>query len=158
MSPKKSSLEERRRTMNLTRRELERMVLAGLSAPLFPRPSTAAPAKPHSKVKGVQIGVQSYSFRDRGLEEAIQAMLDVGLSSCELYSGHVEPRESGPRGPQAREELRKWRLETPLDHFKGVRAKFDQAGIELYAYNLSFRDDSTHVDIETLFQTDPPPP
>ena len=87
--------------MDLTRRELERMVLAGLSAPLFSRPSTAAPAKPNSKVKGVQIGVQSYSFRDRGLDEAIQAMLDVGLSSCELYSGHVEPRGSGPREPQA---------------------------------------------------------
>src|SRR5438093_818289 len=134
MSPKKSSVEERRRIMDLTRRELERMVLAGLSAPLFSRPSTAAPAKPNSMVKGVQIGVQSYSFRDRGLDEAIQAMLDVGLSSCEMYSGHVEPKGSGPR-EQAREELRKWRLETPLDHFKAVRAKFDKAGIELYAYN-----------------------
>src|SRR6266571_1150093 len=128
MSPKKSSVEERRRTMDLTRRELERMVLAGLSTPLFSRPSTAAPAKPNSKVKGVQIppdrrpldrwpldakpnskvkgvqiGVQSYSFRDRGLDEAIQAMLDVGLSSCEMYSGHVEPKGSGPGGPQARE-------------------------------------------------------
>src|SRR5438034_9471892 len=134
MSPKKSSVEERRRIMDLTRRELERLVLAGLSAPLFPRPSTAAPAKPNSKVKGVQIGVQSYSFRDRGLDEAIQAMLDVGLSSCELYSGHVEPRESGPRGPQAREELRKWRVETPLDHFEGVGAEFDTAGIAMYDY------------------------
>ena len=78
--------------MDLTRRDLERMLVAGLSAPLFSQPSKAAPAKPNSKVKGVQIGVQSYSFRDRGLDEAIQAMLDVGLSSCELYSGHVEPR------------------------------------------------------------------
>src|SRR5438094_7936037 len=123
MSPTKSSLETRRRTMDLTRRELERMVLAGLSAPLFSRPSTAAPAKPNSKMKGVQIGVQSYSFRDRGLDEAIQAMLDVGLSSCEMYSGHVEPQGLGPRDPQAREELRTWRLETPRAHFKGARAK-----------------------------------
>src|SRR5437870_8137347 len=176
MSPKKSSVEERRRTMDLTRRELERMVLAGLSARLFPQPATAAPAKPNSKVKevqippdrrpldrwpldakpnskvrGVQIGVQSYSFRDRGLDEAIQAMLDVGLSSCELFSGHVEPRESGSRGP-AREELRKWRLETPLDHFKAVRAKFDQAGIGLYAYNLSFRDDFTDAEMDRGFE------
>src|SRR5207247_10601389 len=125
MSPIRSSLEERRRTMDLTRRELERMVLAGLSTPLFSRPSTAAPAKPNSKVKGVQIGVQSYSFRDRGLDEAIQAMLDVGLSSCELFSGDVDPRGSGPRDPQAREELRKWRLETPPGRFKGARAKFE---------------------------------
>ena len=138
--------------MDLTRRELQRMVLAGLSAPLLSRPSQAAPAKPNSKVQGVQIGVQSYSFRDRGLDEAIQAMLDVGLSSCELYSGHVEPRGSGARGPQAREELRKWRLETPLDHFKQVRAKFDKAGIELYAYNLSFRDDFSDAEMDRGFE------
>jgi sugar phosphate isomerase/epimerase len=126
-------------------------VFAGLSAPFFPRSSTAAPAKPNSKVKGVQIGVQSYSFRDRGLDEAIQAMLDVGLSSCEMYSGHVEPKGSGSR-EQAREELRKWRLETPLDHFNAVRAKFDKAGIELYAYNLSFRDDFTDAEMDRGFE------
>src|SRR5947199_10750517 len=129
MSRKISSVEERRRTMDLTRRELERMVLAGLSARLFPQPATAAPAKPNSKVKevqippdrkpldrwpldakpnskvrGVQIGVQSYSFRDRGLDEAVQAMLDVGRSSCELFAGHVEQPESGSRGPHRHEE------------------------------------------------------
>src|SRR5438128_12697073 len=100
MSPKKSSVEERRRTMDLTRRGLERMVLAGLSARLFPQPAPAAPAKPNSKVKevqippdrsplarwpldakpntkvrGAQMGVQTHSVRDRELVEAIQASL-----------------------------------------------------------------------------------
>src|SRR2546428_14185136 len=109
--------------MDLTRRDLERMLVAGLSAPLFSRPSKAASAKPNSKVKGVQIGVQSYSFRDRGLDEAIQAMLDVGLSSCEMYSGHVEPRGSSPRGPQDREELRKWRPGGPAGYLKARRTE-----------------------------------
>src|SRR5205809_2655618 len=53
MSPKKSSVEERRRTMDLTRRELERMVLAGLPTRLFSRPATPPPANPTAKVKGL---------------------------------------------------------------------------------------------------------
>src|SRR5437773_7708036 len=87
MSPKKSSVEERRRTMDLTRRELERMVLAGLSTPLFSRASTAGPAEPNSKVRGVQIGAQSYSLPDRGRDGAIPALTEVGLMCCELYAG-----------------------------------------------------------------------
>ncbi|PYV37140.1 MAG: sugar phosphate isomerase/epimerase [Acidobacteria bacterium] len=145
--------------MDLTRRELERMVLAGLSARLFPQPATAAPAKPNSKVKEVQIPPDRRPLDRWPLDakpnskvRGVQIGLDVGLSSCELYSGHVEPRGSGPREPQAREELRKWRLETPLDHFKGVRTKFDKAGIELYAYNLSFRDDFTDAEMDRGFE------
>jgi sugar phosphate isomerase/epimerase len=63
----------------------------------------------------------------------------------------VEPRSQG-RGAEAREALRKWRLSTPLDDFKKVRAKFDRAGIELYAYNLSFRDDFTDEEMDRGFQ------
>src|SRR5438128_2000424 len=53
---------------------------------------------------------------------------------------------------QAREELRRWRLNTPLDHFKAVHCKFDRAGVDLYAYNLSFRDDFSDAEIERGFQ------
>lgn len=110
-----------------------------LAAPL-------AATKPNSRINGVQIGVQSYSFRDRGLDEAIQSMADVGLSSCELYSGHVEPKDL--RG----EDLRKWRLTASLDEFKNVRKKFDAAGIELYAFNYSFRENFTDDEIARGFE------
>jgi sugar phosphate isomerase/epimerase len=43
-------------------------------------------------------------------------------------------------------------LTVPLDEFKKVRSKFDQAGIELYAYNLSFRDDFTDAEVERGFE------
>ena len=43
-------------------------------------------------------------------------------------------------------------MTTPLDHFKAVRSKFDSAGIDLYAYNLSFRDDFTDAEIERGFE------
>jgi sugar phosphate isomerase/epimerase len=135
----------------LTRREWNKLALGTIAASLLPGGQSQATSKPNSKVNGVQIGVQSYSFRDRSLDAAIQAMLDVGLSSCELFQGHVEPREFGP-GVDRRQALRQWRLTVPLDEFKKVREKFDRAGITLYAYNLSFRDDFTDEEIARGFK------
>ena len=39
-----------------------------------------------------------------------------------------------------------------MDEFKAVRRKFDDAGIELYAYNYSMRDDFTDDEIDRGFQ------
>ncbi len=117
--------------------------------------STAALALPgiaaaiDSKLAGVQIGAQSYSFRDRPLDEMISAMVEIGLGECELWQGHVEPRG---KSPDARDQLRKWRTTTPLDFFKDIRRKFDRAGITLSAYNYSFRDDFTDEEIERGFE------
>ena len=109
---------------------------------------TAGPAwaRINSVVRGVQLGVQSYSFRDRPLEGAIQAMVDIGLGDCELFApGHVEP------AGLSRDDMRKWRETVALDHFRGVRRKFDDAGVALAAYNYSFRDDYSDVEIDRGF-------
>jgi sugar phosphate isomerase/epimerase len=89
--------------------------------------------------------VQSYSFRDRSLDDAIKGMVEVGLGECELYEGHVEPKLS-------RDELRQWRTTVSMDHFHGVRKKFDDTGIQLYAYNYSFRDNFTDEEIARGFE------
>jgi sugar phosphate isomerase/epimerase len=123
----------------LSRRDLYRMAAASLPARLLA-------AKADSRIRGVPIGAQSYSFRDRSLEEAIKAMNDIGLTYCELWQGQVEPRKV------SREELRKWRLETPLSVFEEVRQKFQKAGITLCAYNYSFRDDFTDEEIARGFE------
>jgi sugar phosphate isomerase/epimerase len=102
-----------------------------------------------SKIQGVQLGGQSYSFRDRPMDKAIEAFQEVGLGECELWQGHVEPKTSGP---SAREELRKWRLETPLADFTKVHKQWNDAGIVLYAYNLSFNDSFTDEEIDRGFQ------
>ena len=60
---------------------------------------------PSSVVSGVQLGVQTYSFRDRPLDQAIAAIVEVGINSCELWQGHLEPQNL------ERQALRKWRLE-----------------------------------------------
>ncbi|MBI1898294.1 MAG: sugar phosphate isomerase/epimerase [Acidobacteria bacterium] len=88
-----------------------------------------------SKVNGVMIGAQSYSFRDRPLDEAIKAMSDIGLSYVELWQGHIEP----PRG-SAPEVIKKWRTSPEaLQQLREVRKKFGRAGIQIYALNYSFR-------------------
>ncbi len=128
---------------------------------LFGVPFSAALAKwIDSKIDGVQLGVQSYSFRDLPLDQAIQAMVKDGLGDCELFSPHVEDGgidairdilrpSNGPRPTREQqaaamkayeEKLTQWRLTVPLNYFTGVKKKFDNAGIRLYAYNLSLSE------------------
>lgn len=94
----------------------------------------------------VTLGVQSYSFRDRSLDDAIAAMQKLRLRSCELWQTHVEPRKL------PREEMRKWRETVGLDHFHKIRDQFGKASIALSAYNISFRDDFSDAEIERGFE------
>ena len=123
--------------MQLTRR--------GFGQTLLAAPLARAAGKPNSRINGVLIGIQSYSFRDRPLDAAVQAMAEIGFSSCELWQGHVEPKMS-------REPLRNWRTSVSMDFFREVRKKFDAAGIDLFAYNYSFRDDFNDEEIARGFE------
>ena len=53
---------------------------------------------------------------------------------------------------KARDDLRRWRLEVPLDHFREVRKKFDAAGIQIHVYNLSFDNSFTDPEIDRVFE------
>jgi sugar phosphate isomerase/epimerase len=145
-----------------TRRDFTKLALASL-------PLSAAARMIDSKIDGVQLGVQSYSFRDLPIDEAIKAMAADGLGDCELFSPHIEaggieairpllehyetmsPAERKSAFDEYNEKVRKWRLTVPLDYFTGVRKKFNNAGIKLYAYNLSFIDKSTDEEIDRGF-------
>jgi sugar phosphate isomerase/epimerase len=126
-----------------TRRDFGRAALAAL-------PIARATARLDSRVNGVLIGAQSYSFRDRPLDRAIQAFVEVGLSECELSMGHMEPEE--PRGADGRAALRKWRLTVPIEEFRKARGKFDRAGIALSAYAYNMHDDFTDEEIARGFE------
>ncbi len=134
-----------------TRRDFGRLTLGAAALLETGASRLAAAAGPNSKVKGVQIGVQSYSFRDRPLDEAIAGMVEAGINCCELWQGHAEPRELA-RGKEQREDLRKWRTSVSLDEFKKIREKFQKAGVILYAFNMSFKDDFSDEEIDRGFQ------
>ncbi len=111
----------------------------------------APPAAINSTFRGVLIGAQSYSFRDRPLDEAIAGYVETGIGSTELWQGHLErvngqPREGG------REGIRKWRMTVSLDEFAAAGKKFRDAGVDVYAYSYSFRDDFTDGEIERGFE------
>lgn len=130
-----------------TRRDFGKLALAGLPvSALTPAALAQASNRIDSVVGGVRLGSQSYSFRDLAWQDMVAAFKQVGLGECEMWASHVEPRRV------SREELRAWRLETPLDEFRTIKKVFDDAGVRLFAYNYSFREDFTDEEINRGFQ------
>jgi len=104
----------------------------------------------------VRVGVQTYSFRELprpdggdAVDVVIQAMRACGLADCELWAPQVEPRVPRQGG---RDQLRTWRLDTPLDHFRAIGERFKGAGIAIHAYNYSFTADMTGAEIDRGFE------
>jgi len=130
----------------LTRRKFGRLVLAGA---VLPRVAAAATSP---IVNGVRVGVQTYSFRDLprtadgdAIGPIIEAMHACGFIECELYAPQIEP------DGKSREELRAWRVDTPLDHFRAIRKRFDAAGLQVFAFNYSPGSRYTDAEIERGF-------
>src|SRR5476651_2706900 len=157
----------------LTRREFGKLAAAGLVvAPEFmARPEGRAlrfGAAINSTVNGVHIGVQTYSFRDLprpagaadSVDVVINAMKFCGIGECELFSPQLEPQFArgargaapSPEAVKAREDLRKWRIESSLDHFKNVRKKFDEAGITITAYCYNMNASFTDAELDRGFE------
>jgi sugar phosphate isomerase/epimerase len=122
----------------LSRRDLGKLALSAAAAAL------GSAARIDSTFGGVRVGVQTYSFRDRPLDEAIAAMRTIGFGYAELSARHVQP------GDPAAE--REWRTAAPLEDFRRVRRTFDDAGIVLYAYTYNIREDFTDDEIEYGFK------
>ncbi len=126
-----------------TRRDFGKLALAAPLAAAGARRASAV-TMIDSRVDGVMIGVQTYSFRDRDLDACIAAMKEIPLGYMELWQGHIEPKD--PAAAKA------WRANPPLDDLKAVRQKIADAGITLYAVNYSFREEFTDAEIENGFK------
>jgi sugar phosphate isomerase/epimerase len=140
----------------LTRRAFGALTLSTIALPVHLRAQT---------VSGVRLGVQTYSFRELQrpaggdlVDPIIAAMKECGLTECELWAPQIEPAASGGRGrspqevQQARDTLRTWRLDTSLDHFRGIGKKFATAGITVYAFNYSPNGSFTDEEIDRGFE------
>jgi sugar phosphate isomerase/epimerase len=141
----------------LTRREFGALALSTVALPSVLRAQT---------VSGVRLGVQTYSFRELMrppggdmVDPIIAAMKECGLTECELWAPQIEPASTFGRGrptpeqaEQARNAVKTWRLETPLDHFRAIRKKFESAGMTIYAFNYSPNNNFSDAEIDRGFE------
>jgi hypothetical protein len=130
-----------------SRRAFGKLTLAAL--PFSLRINQRSRKRLESTIKGVRIGVQSFSFRSLpGPDEIIQAMVQIGLGSVELMSNHAETAAGAPAGAEG---MRRWRHSISMDAFKGVPQKFQDAAIDItfLCYNVS--RNTTDEEIEYAF-------
>lgn len=132
------------KSIAITRREAARLALAvgGASFAAFSQTPN------RSRFSGVILGVQCYSFRDRPLDAAIQAMKDVGFGACEMSYLHMEPKSLS----KDREKLRQWRLTAPLEEFQKAGNQARAAGIDPWAYCYNMKADLTDAELERGFE------
>jgi sugar phosphate isomerase/epimerase len=163
--------------MLFSRREFGKLTLAGLPLSLAGR---GLLADIDSKIKNVQIGAISYSFRTMpDPNDIIKAFVTIGLGEIELMSNHAEALAGAPPAPAGRgggagrgrgemtdeqraaaqaaqqaraEEMRKWRLSTSPETYKAVRKKIEDAGIDLRILCFNMNRNTTDDEIEYAFQ------
>ena len=82
---------------------------------------------------GLKIGVQGYSFHDRSLEKALEAMVELGISNFELWEGHLDSRQASD------------------DEFRAWGKRFQAAGVKIVAYCVAPKDDWTDEQIHHAF-------
>lgn len=121
-------------TQPLSRRDFGKATLGALGALTVGSVPLWARKAPSSVFGGIQIGVMTYSFRDRTLDKALENIVDIGFSSVELYSGHLDP------------------LKATDDEIRSCKVKFAGAGVTIASYYVEMGDDPTDAQIDRCFQ------
>jgi hypothetical protein len=126
-----------------------------------------------SKFGGVQIGVQTYSYRTprdfskpldlagrKALVDRItEAIVRDNINACECWIAFIEPvggtysrTGTSPEMLRAREELKRWRLSHPTETFEYTRRTMTSAGIEIYSCMFNFTDYLADEEIDSAFE------
>jgi hypothetical protein len=158
----------------LSRRQLGRAMSAAFA---YAASGTMAAAAAPVSSGGVKLGVCVGSYRDipRTDDQAAyiaalaKACADSGAGLLEYHNSQLEPAQprttpapgASPTGQEAealrgkaaaaRNDLRRWRLETPVSYFDGARRVFEAAGASSFAYSFYFTEDMTDAEIDTVF-------
>jgi sugar phosphate isomerase/epimerase len=144
--------------MQLTRRDFGKAVAVGapaLSAGL--RAQSPVPAN-RSLIQGVQFGLQPFCYHDLAMTREtrptlIKRLVQNGMGMVELHATWVEPRfiTPGVSATEAREKLRDWRLSAPPDYYRAIKKEFDEAGITIFTYYVTFNDTFTDAEVNAIF-------
>jgi len=101
--------------------------------------SLFAPAKPNSKINGVQIGVITYSFRSMpgSIEQILGYCVACNINYIELMGEAAEAYAGAPKRDGSADyaaKLAQWRENTLMDPFVAIRKMYNDAGITIYAW------------------------
>jgi len=128
-------------------------------------------AKVESTIRGVKMGLITGSLNPLPetptgkdiIDTVIEGCLAVGAANIELVN-LLEPRLVGavsfghppspmtPEYEKSRAAVREWRLKTPVGRFQEIRKKFDDAGLNLISYVMTFDLDFTDEEIDAVFK------
>lgn len=176
--PKLGSMSERGEGQMISRRDFGKLALAAV--PLSAASSAHADTAANGVRLGVDTysfrDLPRTPGRDN-IDDVIQALQFVGAREIELSSANTEPAgpNSGPAVPpppsaypspikapspeevaaarlEVRNALRAWRLATPAANHEAVRAKFQGAGIGVFAYRVDYDAAFTDEEIELTFR------
>ncbi|HEY7388047.1 MAG TPA: sugar phosphate isomerase/epimerase [Bryobacteraceae bacterium] len=151
-----------------TRRQFGRLALGGIAFAGLPALNAA---KIDSTIRGVKMGLITGSLNPLPeipagtdvVDTVINGCLAVGAANIELVN-LLEPRLVGavnfghppnpmtPEYEKSRAVVREWRLKTPLSRFQEIRKKFDDAGLNLFSYVMTFDLDFTDQEIDAVFK------
>lgn len=151
----------------MSRREWSMLSVTGLAGFMMPSSlisckTAAAATGNNSAAKAgtdVIIGVQTYSFRDMNLPDALKAMNDIGIKSCELFSQHLEPADfikltkpTPEEWKKQKDALKKWRATVSMNEVKEIRERIEKAGITIQSYSDTFPPKDSDADFEQVFK------
>ncbi|MGC4231923.1 MAG: sugar phosphate isomerase/epimerase [Niabella sp.] len=143
----------------ISRREWGKLSLSSVAGILLAPSVSCLPMANTAKTNKVIIGAQTYSFRDRDLDATIKAMQELGMKSCELWVGHVEPREfmwkrnaTPEERKKSAEGLKQWRATVTMDKIEAIGKKIRDAGITIQAYNGTFNKNNSEQETELVFK------
>jgi sugar phosphate isomerase/epimerase len=164
-----------RKMAKLSRREFGGALVAGLPLAVILRPAASSAAS-------LPLGVSTASFRDLprvtgrdNLDDVIAALRAVGATHVELALSNLEPappstapvmggsaayprrvvlspEEVAATNSEARAELRKWRLETPVANFEQARARIAAAGLTVHSCAVAYNDSFSDEEIDATFR------
>ena len=127
--------------------------------------------KPNSKIKGVQIGAITYSWRSMpgSVDQLLQYCIDCNISAIELMGDAVEDYAGKPANPvkftpgqprqlndeqraqmaQYQKDVAAWRGSVGMEKFEALRKQYQKAGVSIYAFKPNaLNPNNTDAEIE----------
>jgi len=149
----------RKESMTVSRRGFLGTAAATAATAILPQRLFGADAKPNSNFSGVQIGVNTYSYRDTratSAEQVLGYLLENGLSSVELQAGSINPYIKAPSisadDPAASD---KWLAASEdkeiLARCAALRKMYEDAGVKIHTSKFGNIGESKMTDGQVEF-------